>query len=408
MQYFKNVDLTKMYPVSEKAVRNWIAAAKEGKLELDLYEDRGRHYIANTSKNTAKIEAIVAERRKYVNSKSKTAVKPTNKFYQIYNKKQILDLVFYLETYREIPLKYTYFNGGAKYWDRYVHRLANENLPNVFSSFQILMDLNQDYIDELLKTAKKVNIIDIGPGNGMPVKSVIQDLLDKGVMGRYVAIDISQPMLDIVESNIKKWFQGKVSFEGYVRDIDYDRFNDLIAEDALLADENTINLVFLVGGTLYNFRSPDEFLKVVHKSMGKNDFFIHDLRPDSEIARRNFDFSAEGDTNSSSKGQEILNLLNIDPTCYEIEKLFDEERKMRLIRMRLKSALSITFEFENGSHTIDFNKGEVIMLWRHWHKSAFDALSRLDRSGFDILQTSRTKDGNHLLTISRIKTDIVG
>lgn len=404
MQYFKNVDLTKIYPISEKAVRNWIASALSGKLQLELYEHNGRKYIANTTKNTAIIESLIEDRKKYTNTKSRVTISPKPEFYDIYNKSQIIDLISALETHREIPLKYTYLNGGADYWDRYVQRLAKDEVPNMFTSFLTSMEINKDYLDSLISNYKKVNIIDIGPGNALPVKNLLSQLIDRGVMGRYIAIDISKSMMNIAEANIRSWFGDKVSFEAHNRDVDYDRFSDLIAEEAIF-DDDTVNLVFLIGGTLYNFRSPDDFIKVVHRSMSKRDYFIHDLYPDSEKTRRNFDFSTDGSASGSSKGEEILKLLGLDPQYYDIERLFDEKQKMRVIQMRLKVALDLNFVVNDKPHSVSLRKGEAVMLWRHWHKSMTELLAGLDNNGFEVLQASKLKTTGHLLTISRVKTD---
>ena len=65
MKYFKNTELAKLYHVSEKSVRNWIDAVEIGKLDLDLFDQKGKFYIANTTKNTRTIEALVEKGKKY-------------------------------------------------------------------------------------------------------------------------------------------------------------------------------------------------------------------------------------------------------------------------------------------------------------------------------------------------------
>jgi transposase len=59
VKYFKNTELASLYKISEKSVRNWIAAVQEGKIDLQLYDKNNKSFIANTSKNIAVIEELV-------------------------------------------------------------------------------------------------------------------------------------------------------------------------------------------------------------------------------------------------------------------------------------------------------------------------------------------------------------
>ena len=69
LKYFKNTELAKIYNVSEKSVRNWIQAARSGKLDLQLYEHNGRLAIANITKNTETIKKLAENGKKYKNSR---------------------------------------------------------------------------------------------------------------------------------------------------------------------------------------------------------------------------------------------------------------------------------------------------------------------------------------------------
>src|SRR5690348_13640231 len=88
VKFFKNTELAKIYRISEKSVRNWIEAARAGRLALDLVEDKNRMYIANTSRNTVMIQQLVEKGKKYTNSRGRQTIKPTAKFYEIFDSKQ--------------------------------------------------------------------------------------------------------------------------------------------------------------------------------------------------------------------------------------------------------------------------------------------------------------------------------
>jgi len=406
VKYFKNTELAKIYNVSEKSVRNWIQAARDGKLDLQLYEKNGKNYIGDTSKNTALITQLVERGKKYKNTRSYKVVRPTDKFYKLYSAEQILDIISGLEIYREIPRQYNYFDGGAEYWDKYVKRLATEETPNILNSTLKLLDVNQDYLDFLLNNYKRVNVIDVGAGNAWPIKKLLSHLIDEQKLGRYIALDISSQMLKIAEKNIAEWFGDKVHFEGKALDINYDRFSSVIANEYMTKEgKDTINIVIVFGGTIGNLRSPDGAFKVIHDSMGRKDLLIHAIKLDTEATRRYFDFSADAQLQPLAPQYKfIVDLLNIDPSYYEVEMGYDQVHSHRFLRIRLKVALTINFDFDGIERSVDLNKDDAILMWRYVHQDMFATLDQLKRTEFHPLHASLTDDGEYLLSISRINS----
>lgn len=403
MKYFKNTELAKIHHVSEKTVRNWISAAKSGKNSLKLHHDKEHVYIANTSKNNTLIESLVTKGKKYKNTIGYKVVEPKGEFYQLYNQKQILDIISNLDNYRETPLQYSYFNSGAKRWDDYVHRLLKEAIPNSLTNTVELLTLNEDYINSLLNGHKSVNIIDLGPGNAMPIKEFLKHFIDKNVLKRYIAIDMSKEMLDIAEQNIDEWFGGQVKFEGYVRDIVYDRFDDLLVSETVGEEAgSTINLVLFLGGTLTNFRNPDHALSTIHDSMSKKDLLFYSKKLDTQNARRFFDLASPGNQAIDL----VLDLIGVDPSYYNIEQTFDSSILTRYIHARLNVALSVNFSVNGQKRVIEFNKDEKILLWRARHQTAVDIVQQFDKNGFGLVLATTSKDGDYMLTASKINTGL--
>ncbi len=406
MKYFKNTELAKDYHVSEKSIRNWIQAAMDGKLELGLHKEDGRIYIANTSKNTLMLESLAARGKKYRNSRGFKVVTPTKRFYDIYNKREILDIISNLTIHKEIPLQYGYVDGGAKSWDEYSNRLFQEGTPNILSKTVDLLELNMGYINHVIGSSRKVNIVDLGPGNGLPARSTISNLLEQGRLHRYIALDVSQDMLDILEKNIKEWFDGRVSYEGYVRNFNEERFNDLITESYIDQGEDTpISLIFLFGGTLSNFRLPDHSLRVINNSMGPHDLLLHSGYMDTSYTRRYFDLS--GATHVKKDPQQsglIPSLLQLDESLCDFEQLFDKDQRCRFKIMRPKVDLLIKIDVEGESVNIELNKNEPVLLWRHKHYTYAEIVKLLDENDFDVVQATQSGDQNYILSMSKIKT----
>jgi uncharacterized SAM-dependent methyltransferase len=407
MLHFNNQELATANHVSVRTVRNWIESARTGKLSLTLLAQGERWYVANTSKNLKIIEGLVSNGKKYRPHRSQRTVTPKPEFYSLYTQEQLYDIVSNLEINHEIPPQYNYFGDGANNWDDYAKRLVDEEATNMLKATVELLDTNAEYIDILLARYDQINVVDIGPGNVLPIKAFLTHLIDQGKLGRYIGLDISPTMLTIAESNIKKWFDGQISFEGYSLDIDHDRFGNLLADEYIKTNHGrTANVILFLGGTIANFKNPDTVLRSIHDSMGVNDFFIHQQKLDTQTSRRYFDFNPTPSTaRLAPMDQYIFDLLNIDESLYEVDMGFDVELNERYIRVELKVALSIHFEFQNGQRTIYFNKGDGILLWRHRQNNVVELMSQFMKNNLYPLQVSQTNDQEFVLTISRIKHD---
>lgn len=403
MKYFKNTELAKLYNVSEKSVRNWIEAAQAGKLDLQLHEEKGKFYVANTAKNTLTIEEQVKKGKKYKNTRGVKKLRPKAEFYKLYTQKQILDIISNLTIHHETPLQYTYVDGGAEDWDKYATRLLNEQTPNILNSTLDILNISAENIDKLLGDAERVNVVDLGPGNGLPVRPTLERLLRQGRLGKYMPIDISQDMLSILEKNIKKWFGNTVIVEPHLRDISYERFSDI--QGNILSDEKTVNLVFLLGGTLANFRSPSQVLQAINNSLGPNDILINSGYLDTPKTRRYFDYYTS-DRKVPVQDGIILDFLNIDESLYDVEQVFNEEKRARSISIKPRIDLNITFELESGTRKVELRKGEPLLIWRHWHKNIVEIVDMFDKNDFDVMQATKSPDGQYLVIISKIKTGI--
>lgn len=412
MLSFKHVELAEKYGVSESTVRKWIARTKAGRLQLTLTNADGTERIANTASNLAVMEKLASRSKKFRNTKALKTVTPRPEFYALYNEAQIYDIVTNLEMHHEIPQQYNYFGSGASEWDRYINHLllkkelgkgaAPSHMPIMTAS---LFERNWSYFDALLSKYQRVNIVDIGAGNAMPIKGLLAHLLDRNKLGRYIALDISPAMMAIARHNIKSWFGNKVNFEEYEADINYDRFGNLLAEETF-RKEAVANLVLFLGGTASNFRNPDGVFRTIHDSMQANDFFIYTDKLDTEESRRYFDWNVDaGNAKLSSQDSYILDLLNIDPAYYDLEMGFDEKLRQRFVRVRLNVSLAIRFQFDTGERLVEFDKGETILLLRVWAVTPDEVWHIFDRNDFYTLHSTQSDDQQYIMTVARVKAE---
>lgn len=405
MQYYKNIEISRRYHVSLTAVAKWIDAAKQGRVKLQLHHVGLRSYIANTTKNQLVMDELAKQGKKFINSRSRKVVRPAARFYELYSSKEIFDIIANIEKHREIPLQYAYFDGGADFWDKYMQKLLSDDTPNTLTSTIRLLELAQNSLANLIGEHRHVNVLDLGVGNAMPVRGLLSNLLAQGRLNRYIAIDDSRAMLDIAERNVKEWFDGRVHFEGHVRDILTDPFDDLLAIESYDGSDS-INLVLLLGGTLSNLRAPEHTLQLIHRSMGRRDLLVFSRKLDTLRARTFFDFNPDDSVAPLPPSQKMIpDLLNIDESFYDVEQLFDPSDQARYIRIRLKVTLSIVFEVGGRERTVTLEKGAALLLWRARHQNTFDVIREFDRNSFELLNASKTRDNEYVLLVYEVKDD---
>jgi uncharacterized SAM-dependent methyltransferase len=399
MQYFRNTDLARIYKVSEKSVRNWIQAARDGKLDLKLHLENDRYSIANTTKNTVLIEQLVQKGKKYKNSRGAKTISPKKAFYQAFTTQQILDIVSDLTIHKEIPLQYGYAKGGAITLEHYEDRLFHEPTPNLLNTTLELLQTTADYLDKVVD-APRVNVVHLGPGNGQAVRPLLQHLLDQNRLERFIAIDISQEVLGILERNTRKWFGKSVKFESHVRDFSFERFGDILLGDAT-------NIVTLFGATLNNFRLPDQILQTTNCSLGLDDVLLYNGFLDTPSTRRYFDFDAEitkPSQRSPRPSRLVPELLGIDESLYVVEEAFSEAKSARSTIIRPKIDLTLRLEIARLPRHIELHKDEPILIWRHTHYSMPKILELFNKNNFDLLQATTSRDRDYVLLVYRIRS----
>jgi len=81
MAYFKHAELARQYHVALKTVYNWIEAAKQGKIDLELIEQRARTYIVDKQSNVATLRQLAQEGKKYRNTRFQKVIIPADTQY---------------------------------------------------------------------------------------------------------------------------------------------------------------------------------------------------------------------------------------------------------------------------------------------------------------------------------------
>lgn len=405
--YFKNTELAARYNISEATVRNWVRSVKEGKMHLLLTEHGGRTYVANDISNIPIIEGLVKTNRKYRNGLASKTVVPDPTLLGTYSEDQVYDIIRNLELHHEIPRQYGYFGRGATDWDDYTNKQLAVETPSLVRRSIELLDANRSYIDSRLAKYRRINVVDVGVGNGRPVRGLLDHLISCGKEVKYIGIDFSPDMLNVVEKNIKSWFGGKLSFEAHQLDIAHQRFANLLSRDYLASERDTINLILLLGATPTNLRTPSDAFRTVCESMNPDDLMIYTdfVRPVSIVPEwLEHSYSVRPrKPEILERHKLVLNQIGIGEELYAAEVGFDSQTNRNYSRARLKFALNVRFALSGGERIVTFEKGDAITLWHCWQSEPREIMDMFVATGYQVVHTSQSQDHNYILAIAEVK-----
>lgn len=184
------------------------------------------------------------------------------------SRRQEFELITAIKGRGEIPLKFAYLGEGVKNWDNIAKHRSLKGGINTTESI-LLRDKVANFITSYKKT-KKINVIDIGCGNGIPVYPVLEELKKNNLTFRYIPIDISKEMLELAIKNIKSIF-GDVECKSFQLDFELGNFSEIIYE--LKKDESS-NLLLFLGSTLGNHSDRNRVLTNFRDSMTSEDYLI--------------------------------------------------------------------------------------------------------------------------------------
>lgn len=329
---------------------------------------------------------------------------PSSEFYSIFSQEEVLGIIHALEVRREIPLKYSYKGRGAKIWDDFYLKYI---IPTWYRSSNVEIDLlneNFKYFNDNIKHGEKVNIVDVGAGNSYPVKKFIQRLNKLGKVNKYIALDISEELLNLSKNNFKKWFP-LLEFISSTIDIENSCVpKELFIDEAVIGINNTAKIFFHLGVTIGNHQNRDEVLKNFRDSMGKNDFLV---------------FTNETGSNSKWDGKVrggckyhveeiygwVKSKIGIKSEDCELVRKYDLKTDSVVANMKLRHNYTINFCQMGIDKKIEIFEGEEITIWRHHKYEIPKLLQELERSGLQLLHYSTDKYKSHIMVICKVASN---
>ena len=397
MNTLKNIQIAREYNVSSSTVTRWIQLCLEGKNNLQLFEKNKKHLILDNPHNRAEITRLVEEGKKYRSNIDCKRTTPSKKFYEVFTDNQLIDILHVIKTEREISHKYSYINQGAELWDKFIM----DNEPNdgylTGSRLEELLNENFNYINYKLDNYEKLNIINIGPGNSIPVREVLSKFIKAGKLNKYIMIDISPEMLKVSEKNVKKWFP-ELECVSIVGDAENINISEVCFENH---NNNNANLILYLGSTIGMHKNQSRVFDNIHTGLENNDLFIFSNTIDNTQNRSSFFYAKN--PNNYQLHTWIAKEIGIDIDLCELKTQYDPITNAKVLNLFLDKDYEISFEVNSIKGKLELYRGEPISLWR-MHMTDINKLTKnLNESGLKLTAAMTDKDWMHVMVITQLR-----
>ncbi len=332
------------------------------------------------------------------NSQCTRTAKLNSEFYSLFSEAEVLEIIQALETRKEIPLKYSYKGRGAKIWDTFYQKYL---LPKWYRASNSEIDFlrqNFSYLDGSYQQCSKLNIIDVGSGNSYPVKDFISQLNKLGKINKYIALDISQELLDLSKINLKKWLP---NIE-YLSDIIDIEINHLPANLCNQENEDTANIILHLGVTLANHQNRSEVLRNLKESMGHHDLlvFTNEIGSNSQWDGRiggGFKYHVE------EIYRWIKNKMNLQDQDCELVRKYDLPTDSIVANIKFLHHQTIDFSWGGIDKKIEFSIGEEMTIWRHHKYQLPELLQEIEAAGLVPVHYTTDKYLSQMMMICKRK-----
>lgn len=404
MNFYKNTEVAKKYNVSVDTVANWIRGSLENRNQLELLLKKDRKYILDTASNHFILNKLSSRSSKFKNKKFLKQIKPSEDFYNMYTKNQLIDLISALETHKEIDMKFIYFKDGAKYWDDLYKRSLIHNGFSIQKNTQEILNISQKIIFSIMKKYEKVDIIDLGVGNGQHIVGLLEKLETEGILNQYVGLDYSLDMLDIAKFNISNSLKNTSHNIFAIHDLTHELISKYLFQKTNM---KIGKFIFFIGSTIENIKDYSSVLRLIKNSLNRDDILVIGNSLKSQTSRQllNFNHKTESPHLHKDGYLIVLERLGLSDDLYEVERYYDESSDTRYAKAKLKYDIEILFSKNDINRTIRLTNKDTITVYRHTHHTLQQVNNLLNNEGFRILHSVTSSDYSNVITICMNEVD---
>lgn len=279
-----------------------------------------------------------------------------------------------------IDSRYFYDDRGSKIFQE-IMRMPEYYLTDC--ELEIFRDQKQDILDSLMIDGQPVDLVELGAGDGLKTKILLDHFHHSGHANKYVPVDISPTAVIDLQSDIRKDIPG-LKVEGLIGD-----YFNIIRK--LNASDGRSRLLLFLGSNIGNFEMQDalDFLGKVKDSMRPGDFILigFDLKKDPEII-----MNAYNDPHGHTAA---FNLNLLQRINNELDADFDLERFAHEEVYKESTGEARSYLISKGSQTVSLRKiGELVRFENQ--ESIFTEISQkydetmvqelAERTGFEIIR----------------------
>ncbi|MTI22589.1 L-histidine N(alpha)-methyltransferase [Fulvivirga sp. RKSG066] len=296
------------------------------------------------------------------------------------------------DTPKQLPSKYFYDEKGDKLFQK-IMALDEYYLTN--SEYEILDTYKSQLLSLFGSDVGKFNLVEFGAGDGYKTKVLLKHFLEKEARFKYVPIDISGNVLNILENSLKKELPD-LKVEG----IENDYFRAL----QQLENNGTRNVVLFLGSNIGNFTGDQafNFLKGLYDGLHRGDMVMigFDLKKDPSVILKAYDDS-EGVTRAFN-----FNLL--DRINKELGANFDLDKFRHFPSYNPQTGTTESYlisterqQVELQGQVIDFDPWESIHMEISQKYGMRDVSNLALQAGFTIAQNFYDKNSYYVDSVWR-------
>ena len=380
MKYYKNSDIANKYGVSSATPRNWINSTLAKKTNLDIIWVNHKAHILKSIHNEKTMMSLFENGRSKRPKISYKEVKPTETFYTTFSLEQKSEIIHQLEKNKMIPNKFFYFKGIDDILNKDPKSKIDPNDHRY--NIEKIINLNYYYYLSLISKNTKINVVNIGGRDTSLIKMFLGRLIDKNLLNRYIAVDVSEDILNASKKDLHSWFGQSFPFVGYVKDLDNDKISDILLLNSKVNTKNTskiINLVFFVNKYSQLETEQNKVLTNLSESLRSEDYVVvtYALTSDNtfKVISR-YKYSDLSNLNIDQQ-QWLIDSLGIPKDSYTVNKDYDHDNNYMYIYLEFNIDISIVFqEPKKYSRTINFSKGDQLIISRYCYRSFLDLIKK--------------------------------
>lgn len=316
-EVLKNVQVSKMFGVSEPSVLNWIRASTENKNELELIEYKGKMCIANTPHNLAEMQQLADKGRKYRN---KVPIKKVNlSHFGTLREDHLFEMLYNLEHQKRISYKSAFIQQTPEQLERFFN--TEMTLDSKYLQAKLLVQDSQQTWTGHLKRDHAVNLITTSYSCPYTYKSYFQDVCAKRPVESVKFIGLNDAQGEVFKDLNQSTFEKsniKAPLKISTADVDDDPLWSIFNKD-----KSEVNVVMLLGEAFYNIEFFVRCVRNINRTLTSGDFIITNIYLNNPSSQTDFDgFSTDGTQELMFNIIKELDLENEED--FELENVFQD------------------------------------------------------------------------------------